>query len=425
MKVLKAWKCNLKGLSRKEYEILRDMCHASKNVYNSALYNIRQNYFQQGEFLRYEANYFLMKDSEDYNYLGNVAQQSMKAAGNAFQAFFALCKKVKQGSYSADAVRIPHYLKKDSLYKVEFNSPRDQQKHIEQGFYIVPMSRFLSNKYPGVKVNLQVPPHIRDKRVRQIHIIPRKNGKYFESVFIFDDEISDNRELDQSKALAIDLGINNFATCATSDGNAFIIDGRMLKSQNQWYNKERARLSSIKDCQHISGDTFRISKLTEKRNRRVDYFIYCASKYIVNYCISHHIANLVVGYNEGFQDSPRMNKKTKQIFCLLPYGKFKQRLKLLCERYDLNYNEQEESYTSKASFFDNDSMPIWNPLNPKQGIFSGDRIHRGLYKRCNGVTLNADVNGALNILRKSKLNQINHLEQCRGEVVTPLRIRLS
>ena len=110
---------------------------------------------------------------------------------------------------------------------------------------------------------------------------------------------------------------------------------------------------------------------------------------------------------------------------MLPYGKFKSRLKFLCERCGIAYVEQEESYTSKASFFDQDEMPVWNPRNPYRGSFSGKRIYRGLYRRADSKVLNADVNGALNILRKCKLNQINHLEQCRGEVMTPMRIRLA
>ena len=425
MKTLKAWKCNLKGLSHKEYEILWDMCHASKNIYNSALYNIRQHYFQQEEFLRYEANYFLMKDTEVYNYLGNVAQQSIKAAGNAFQAFLALCKKVKQGSYDKDAVKIPHYLKKVDVYKIEFNSPRDQQKHIEQGFYIVPMSRFLSNKYPGIKIKLQVPQHIRNKRVRQIHIIPRKNGKYFESVFIFDDEINDKQELDQSKALAIDLGINNFATCATSEGDSFIIDGKKIKSINQWYNKENARLSSVKDKQKLSKkDTNLQSLKAAKRQRRIQDFIYKSAKHIVEYCVDHNIGNIVVGFNDGFQENPNLGKVNNQTFVMLPYGKFKNRLEYLCDLAGINYCKQEESYTSKASFFDQDEMPVWNCDNPVKGNFSGERIKRGLYQRANGQVLNADVNGALNILRKSNVVDLSVLYS-RGEVNTPLRIRLA
>lgn len=425
MKTMKAWRCNLKGLTAKEYSILRDMCHASKNVYNSSLYNIRQHYFQQEEYLRYEANYRLMVDTEVYDYLGNVSQQTIKATDNAFKAFFALLKKVEQESYPRNAVKIPHYLPKDGLYKIEFNSPRDQKKNIDKGFYQIPMSLFLKTKYPKTKIKIPVPEYIRNKHIRQIHIIPKLNGKYFESIFLFDDKIQDTRALDETKALGIDLGINNFATCATSEGDSFIIDGRRIKSINQWYNKENARLSSIKDHQKVSKKaTTRQARLSAKRERRIQDFIYKSSKHIVEYCIDHSIGNIVVGYNDGFQDSPNLGKVNNQQFAMLPCGKFKSRLEYLCKLTGINYLQQEESYTSKASFFDLDEMPFWNLDNSHKGRFTGKRTHRGLYRRSNGQELNADVNGALNIIRKSNVVDLSVLYS-RGIVNTPLRIRLS
>ena len=425
MKTLKSWKCNLKGLTIKDYQILTDMCYASKNVYNAALYNIRQHYFQQQEYLRYEANYHMMVGTEVYDYLGNVSQQTMKAVDNAFKAFFTLLKQAKQGSYTTYAVKIPHYLPKNGMYKIEFNSPRDQKKNIANGFYQIPMSRFLKNKYPGTKIKIPVPDYIKNKHIRQIHVIPKLNGKYFEAVFLFDDEVKNTRALDKTKALGIDLGVDNFATCATSDGDSFIIDGRRIKSINQWYNKENARLSSIKDRQKINKrSTNRQAHLSAKRERRIQDFVYKASKHIVEYCIHHNIGNIVVGYNDGFQDNPNLGKVNNQQFAMLPYGKLKSRLEYLCKLAGINYSKQEESYTSKASFFDQDEIPVWNPDNPTQGKFTGKRIHRGLYKRSNGQKLNADVNGALNILRKSNVVDLSVLYS-RGVVNTPLRIRLS
>jgi len=421
---MKTWKSNLKHLSLKDYEILRDMCHASKNVYNASLYNIRQHFFQQSEFLRYEANYHLMKGTNVYDYLGNVAQQSMKAADSAFKAFFALIKMYKQGKLESRP-NIPHYLPKDGFFKIEFNSPRDQKKNIEQGYYQLPMSRYLATKYEGIRVKITIPPYLRDKHIRQIHIIPRCNGKYFEACFLFDDVENQKVNLDLTKALAIDLGVNNFATCVTSEGDSFIIDGKKIKSINQWYNKENARLSSIKYKQKLSKEaTNRQARLSAKRGRRINDFIYCSAKYIVEYCIDHNIGNLVVGYNDGFQDNPNLGKVNNQTFVMLPYGKFKSRLEHLCNSVGITYTKQEESYTSKASFFDLDDMPIWNPDNPHQGSFSGKRIYRGLYRRNNGTNLNADVNGALNILRKCNVVDLSVLYS-RGTVVVPTRIRLS
>jgi len=425
MKILKAWKCNLKKLSAVEYQILRDMCHASKNVYNAAMYNVRQHFFQQGEYLNYEANYHLMVGTDVYNYLGNVAQQSMKAVDSAFKAFFALKKKVKQGTYPADAVQIPHYRDKDSFYKVEFNSPRDQQKHIEQGFYILPMSRFLSSKYPGTKIKVTIPNHIRNKHIRQIHIIPKNNGKHFVLVILFDDEIAEQLILDSTRALGIDLGVDNFATCATSDGDSFIVDGKNIKSINQWYNKENARLSSIKDKQKLSKKATKLQAAkSAKRDRQIQDYIYKVSKYIVEYCVDHNIGNIVVGYNDGFQDNPHLGRVNNQTFCMLPYGKFKERLEYLCNLVGIKYSKQEESYTSQASFWEQDSIPVWNPDNPVKKEFSGKRIYRGYYRRFNRTWINADVNGALNILRKSNVVDLSVLYS-RGVVRTPMRIRLA
>lgn len=419
--MLLTWKQNLKHLSKDEYLLLKELCHLSKNVYNESLYNIRQHYFAESSFLRYEANYPIEKGSENYKLLGaNIAQQTMKCVDAAFRSFFALLKLVQKKQYSKDAVNMPHYLPKDGLYPIHL--PESFMK--EDGTMIIPMSP-LMKKQTSTRIKLHFPSQLRDKKVHQIHIVPRQGGKWFEARYLFDAEYDEIQDLDLNKALSIDLGVNNFATCATSAGEAFIIDGRKLKSQNQWYNKKRARLSSVKAKQGIKGDTSRMSAITGKRNRRIQDFVYCSAKYIVNYCLTHKIGNIVIGYNDGFQDAPNLGKVNNQKFVMLPYGKFKNRLKFLCNRFGINYIEQEESYTSKASFFDNDNIPIWNPQNPHQGSFTGKRIHRGLYQRSSGQVLNADVNGALNIMRKSKLNQIQHLEQCRGEVITPLRIRLA
>ena len=421
---MKTWRSNLKRLSRRDYEILREMCYASKNVYNAAIYNIRQHFFEQGTFLRYEANYHLMVNTETYDYLGNVSQQTMKAADNAFKSFFALLKKYKQQTYSGRP-NLPGYLPKCGLYKIEFNSPRDQQKNISRGFYQLPMSRFLAKKYDGYKVQIVIPQYLRDKRLRQIQIIPKSNGRYFEARFVFDDVAPKVPTLNSARALAIDFGINNFATCVTTEGDSFIIDGKKIKSINQWYNKEIARLSSIRDHQQLGKKATALQvRKAAKRSRQIQDFIYCATKHIVQHCIEHQIGNVVVGYNDGFQDRPTLGRVNNQTFVMLPYGTFKARLEYLCDQFHINYLEQEESYTSQASFWDQDEIPTWNPDNPTTvRNFSGRRVYRGLYCRHNGTLLNADVNGALNILRKSNVVDLSVLYS-RGAVITPSRIRI-
>lgn len=420
---LATWKCKIKNLTSMQYEFLREMCLLSKNVYNESIYNIRQHYFAEGSYLRYEANFGQMKTSKNYIKIGsNVAQATMRNADQSFKSFFGLLKKSKQGVHTNWKVRLPYYLKKDAFYPVEFIHAGEAD--LSKGKFKVPTSKYFREKYSGLKLYLDIPKYIQDKKVHTISIIPRYQGKYFEYRIIFEPNMVIAPELDFGKALAIDPGVNNFATCATSEGESFIIDGKCVKSINQWYNKENARLQSVKDKQKIKGCTKRQYLIASKRERRIQDFIYNSAKHIVNYCIDNQIGNIVVGYNDGFQDRTNLGKVNNQQFVMLPYGKFKNRLEYLCKLHGINYQIQEESYTSKASFWDRDEIPKWNPLNPKQGEFSGKRIKRGLYQTKSGKLINADVNGALNILRKSNVVSLETLYS-RGDVLTPTRIRLA
>ena len=219
--------------------------------------------------------------------------------------------------------------------------------------------------------------------------------------------------------------MNNLATCVTSEGDSFIIDGRRLKSINQWYNKQNARLQSIKDKQKFGkGITEQQKRILRKRNNRVNDYISKAAKMIVKYCLTHNIGNLVCGYNAIFQQKSNIGKVNNQNFVNIPFGQFRDKLTYLCELNGIIYTEQEESYTSKASFWDEDKIPVHNADSQQHYTFSGQRIQRGLYRTTTGKTLNADVNGALNILRKSSVVALSGLYS-RGEVATPVRIRIA
>lgn len=415
---MKTWKQNLKHLTAGQYHTLRTMCRLSKNIYNQSIYNIRQHYFAEGTYLRYEANYPFMKSEENYKVLGaSVAQQTMKCADNAFKSLFGLLKLAKSGKYASWQIKMPKYLKKESMYKICL-----VQAQTSGGMLLVPMSyQMKKNNYDSIRI--KIPPYLHDKKIRQIHIIPKHNGKYFEAVYMFDDAEQETPILDSEKALSIDLGVSNLATCVTNEGESFIIDGKKLKSINQWYNKELSRLSSIKDKQKIKSYTNRQYAITNKRNNRVSNYMYNAAKLIIDYCIKYKIGNIVVGYNDGFQDRSNLGRVNNQNFVQIPLGKLKSRLEYLSKLNGINFVLQEESYTSRASFFDKDDIPSWNPQNPVSTEFSGTRIYRGLYKTKSGTLVNADVNGALNILRKSNVVSLTAL-YTRGEVNTPLRIRV-
>jgi putative transposase len=291
---------------------------------------------------------------------------------------------------------------------------------VKDGFFSVPMSNSFKKEYGEVK--LPFPERLAGKQVKEIRVIPKHNCEYFEAEFIYVQE-EENLNLDTNNALAVDFGLDNLATCITNTGASFIVDGKKLKSINQWYNKKNARLQSIKDKQGIKGVTRLQYINTENRNNRVNYYMNKTARIIVNYCIEKNIGNIVVGYNPDWKRNIDIGKSNNQKFTQIPYGNLRSKLQSLCERYGINYVEQEESYTSKADFFANDTLPVYNADNPQEHKFSGKRISRGQYKTCQGTIINADCNGALNILRKSSLIDLTVL-QGRGCLDQPERIRV-
>jgi len=272
------------------------------------------------------------------------------------------------------------------------------------------------------KLFIRVPPNIDIKTIKEIRIHPKHKAQFFELEFVYDREVI-KAKLEAGKFLGIDLGLDNLATCVTSDGSAFIVDGKNLKSYNRLFNKENARLQALKDKQGIKGLTRRQYLNLRKRNRRVNHALSVSARRIVNYCIENRIGNIVVGCNAGWKREINIGKQKNQNFVQIPHGKLREKLKYLCKLYGIVYVEQEESYTSKASFFDDDFLPTYNADNPQKYKFSGRRITRGQYKTATGIVLNADVNGALNILRKCSLISLTALPD-RGCVNQPRRIRI-
>ena len=412
-------KQQVKHLTKKEYNILRELCRTAKNLTNQAIYNIRQHYFQEKQYLRYEANYHELKNSENYKLLNsNMAQQTLKDVDAMFKSFFALIKLAKQGKYNFKYIKLPKYLPKNDYSNLIIGQIRLRKDNI----LTIPYSNTFKKKYE-TKIQIKIPQILEGKKIKEIQIIPKFNARFFEIQYTYEIQ-EENIQLNINNALAIDLGVNNLCACVTNTGESFIIDGRKLKSVNQFFNKQNAKLQSIKDKQNIKRETKQQYLISRKRKNKVDDYINKTCRYIINYCLINDIGTLVIGYNQSFQSKVNLGKKNNQIFTQLPFGKIREKLEYLCKRYNINYILQEESYTSKASFFDNDELPIYNADNPQTYEFSGKRIKRGLYQTKNNYLFNADCNGALNILRKSKAVDLTILCH-RGELDTPKRIRIS
>ncbi len=312
---------------------------------------------------------------------------------------------------------MPHYFDKEDFFSLILPATHVTFKG---DFFILPMSRAFKKEHCELK--FRVPPNIDIKTIKEIRIHPKHKAQFFELEFVYDREVI-KAKLEAGKFLGIDLGLDNLATCVTSDGSAFIVDGKNLKSYNRLFNKENARLQALKDKQGIKGLTRRQYLNLRKRNRRVNHALSVSARRIVNYCIENRIGNIVVGCNAGWKREINIGKQKNQNFVQIPHGKLREKLKYLCKLYGIVYVEQEESYTSKASFFDDDFLPTYNADNPQKYKFSGRRITRGQYKTATGIVLNADVNGALNILRKCSLISLTALQD-RGCVNQPRRIRI-
>lgn len=407
-------KQQLKHLSKAEYKALKELCFLSKNMYNVALYSIRQYYFAEKKFLNYAKNYHLCKDNENFSMLNsNSAQQIMKVVDRNFRSFFALINLAHKGQYQYKDIKIPKYLPKNSYFNLifgEFNCAKEK--------FTVPMSPAFKRLYGKVEFN--IPKNLQNRKIKEVRILPKNNARFFEVQYIYELEESQIK-LNEQNVLAIDLGVDNLATCVTNEGKSFIIDGKKLKSINQWANKENSRLQSIKDKQKIKGTTKRQRKLWSKRNNKVNDYLNKTVKTIIDYCISNNIGTMVVGYNPTIQKNVNIGKSNNQNFVNIPIGNIREKLTYQCERNNIRLIEQEESYTSKADFLTNDIIPKYKVGDKTNYSFSGKRISRGQYKSATGVILNADVNGALNIMRKANVVPVLSIK----EIMQPQRIKIA
>ena len=404
-----AVKQQLNNLNKEEYLVLRELCHVSKNLYNQALYEIRQEYFKSKKCLNYYDVCKKLQGTENYSLLqAQMSQQTLKTVDDNFKSFFELIKKKLKA-------RIPKYLDKDEFFKLTIPTVS-----IKDGKIQLPYSRQYAKEHN--KIYLKVPNILNGKKVKQVWIIPRQNARFFEVQYIY--KVEPKEKKPTKNALAIDLGIDNLCTCVTSSGKSFIVDGKKLKSFNQWYNKETSRLNSIKDKQKIKGYTKKLYRIVTKRSNRVSDILHKSCKYIINYCIDNNIDTVVCGMNKDFQRYSNLGKVNNQKFTQIPFGKIRNILNYLCELNGINFIEQEESYTSKASFWDRDEIPVFSSESKVNYDFSGKRVHRGLYRSKNGMLLNADLNGSLNILRKSNVVSLEALYS-RGVLNPPSRIRVA
>lgn len=400
------------------FEQLDNLCVRARNLYNRVMYCMRHSLFD-GNFQFAEYFESDLRSDETYPDYRNMldmasAQQLLRQASATWRSYFAAHRdwKVNPDKYSGQP-RIPKYLKADRRYPFTITAGPNSSNY---SAYLLPDGSFkLPKRFNGLKIYTNCFNKEGFQRVNEIKIVSKK---YQVEIFVaYTIEVPDISP-DNSRYLSIDLGLDNLAACVTNDQSLqpFVINGKSLKSINQYYNKKQAELKSEAKIKHNLEWTNRLSRLTEKRHRKIEDYLHCASKYIVEYCIQNKINTIIIGKNNRWKDSIDLGDKNNQNFVYIPHSRFVDMLKYKSQINGIAVECTEESYTSGTSFIDGEY--------PKKEFYKKSRrIHRGLFKSNEGLLINADINGAHQIMKKVVPNAFTQWD--RGHVVSPLRISFS
>lgn len=370
------------------FKLLADYCHASKNLWNHANFEIRHHYFKTGEYLDYyKLDKILKQDTNypDYRAMPSAAsaQQLLRLLDTTWKSFFRSIKEFKANpSKYSGRPKPPRYKKKDGHSILIFNNQEVRRKD---------SAILLPRKLNGFTIQSRCFDDNRFHKINQVRIVPRTNKLVIE--VIYEINIPDTQH-DNNQYAAIDIGVDNLVTISTNiDCNSIAISGRPLKSINQWYNKSRAHYSSILKTRSNRFDSLRLQKITEKRNRKIKDYLHKTSKEVIDYCIDSRISKLVIGYNKGWKQASNLGKRINQNFVTIPFYQLIQMIQYKAEEIGVEVILIEESYTSGTSFID-DELPTKEFYNIDR------RIERGLFKSNHGTLINADLNASYQIMKK-------------------------
>ncbi len=359
-----------------------------------------------------------LKENAHFKILySQVAQQIIHSVAESFKSFNELTSKFFQGEL-AQKPKLPNYRKKGGM--ALFTYPKQSLKfNWETGLIRLPLGNEFKSWFNIDAVYLPMPTNLKFSEIRELRILPRNRCFYAE--FVYEQPVVEV-SVDKSKVLGIDPGLNNWLTCVSNVGTSFIIDGRHVKSLNRWYNKQ---VSVLKEKKPQGFWSNQLAFITEKRNRQMRDAVNKAARLVISHCLSQQIGTIVFGWNQQNKDGIELGKNN-QSFVQIPTARLKERISQLCKQYGIQFIETEESYTSQASFLDNDLLPTYGE-RPKEQEYkpSGKRVKRGLYRTANNWYINADCNGAANIIRKvSTTLDLDLSGVSRGSLTTPQRIKL-
>ena len=402
--------------------VLEYVCQQSGKIYNSGVYFARQTFFKTGKLLTNKFDLIYEKSISKSLVAQSMPsvpmQQTLMSVAESFKSFKELRSLFLKGQLHFKP-KVPDYLTGSKLFKVAYPNSGGQPPTLINGQLRFSLGTTVRRWFGISDFFLTMPSNIDYSKVKEFTILPKNEAFYLEISYEVERQ---KHDLDISQALSIDLGTaDNLAACVDTLGNSLLIDARSMKAMNQLWNK---KVSTRKENKPEAYWDNWLDRVTRKRNHQMKDGINKAAKLIIDHCLKYSIGTLVIGWNEGFKSNANMGKLNNQKFVQMPLGKLKDRLKQLCDLHGIRFQETEESYTSKASFLDGDSLPVYGQ-KPEGWKASGKRVKRGLYQSANGSIVNADLNGAANILRKVagrlglSLNQLS-----RRSLTIVARIRL-
>ena len=403
--------------------VLQYLCEQSGKLYNSGVYFARQTFFKTGKLMTgkfdlvYEST--VGKSQIAQSLPSTPAQQTLLSVAEAFKSYKGLRELGFKGQLS-NKPKLPSYLKGSKLFKVAYPNSGGQKPKIVNGQLQFSVGLTVKRWFGIDSFKLPMPTNLDVTKVKEWTILPKNGAFYLEASYELTEKICCTGLSDQ--ALSIDLGTaDNLAACVDTLGNSFLIDARALKAFNQYWNKQVSTRKENKPQGYW--DTW-LDRVTRKRNHRMKDGINKAARLIINHCIKYGIGTIVLGWNEGFKCNANMGRVNNQKFVQIPLGKLRDRIEQLCSLHGIRLVITEESYTSKASYLDGDSLPKYGE-KPEGWKASGRRTKRGLYKSKNGSLINADLNGAANIMSKVARKLGIDLDRLgRRSLATVARVRL-
>jgi putative transposase len=381
---------------------LDELTFKCKNLYNKANYIIRNEFINNGNYISKFDMFTIAKDLDEYKVLPvRIGRGVLRTLDANWKSFFSCIKKWKTNKeLFKGKPNLPKYLPKNGKFTALF-------------YETAILKETKKNKGIGLSsLKMRLPVKTQNKII-EIQVVPIKNNKY--KINVVYDYKENKLKTDNNQYCGIDLGINNLMTVTSNKRGIqpLVINGKPLKSINQYYNKTKAKYQS-----ELPKDVYsskRIEKLTFKRNNKINDYLHKATDKIIQFCLENELNTLIVGYNEFWKQNINIGKVNNQKFVQIPFEKMVFMLKYKCEKHGINITTHEESYTSKCSFLDNEEIK-------KHDEYQGKRIKRGLFKSSDGKLINADVNGSYNIIRKVFPNAFaNGIE---GVAVHPYRVNL-